>query len=218
MLKGHRYFPALLLVAGAAIAAPACAAQTYGYGYPTRGVYGRDIERRAYDNGFREGLEQGRNDARRSRSFSPERHGEFRDADDGYHRSDGDREFYRRAFRQGFQTGYRESYDRMMRANGGYNRGVYGGPVYQGPVYQDPRVVVPRGGYNNYAAQIGYRDGFDAGRNDARDRNRFDPVRSRRYREGDHDYNNRYGDRELYKRDYRAAFEQGYREGYGQSR
>jgi hypothetical protein len=56
---------------------------------------------------------------------------------------------------------------------------------------------------------------LDAGRNDARDRNRFDPVRSKRYRDGDHDYNNRYGDRELYKRDYRAAFEQGYREGYG---
>ena len=69
--------------------------------------------------------------------------------------------------------------------------------------------------YGNYAAQVGYRDGFDAGRNDARDRNRFDPVRSKRYRDGDHDYNNRYGDRELYKRDYRAAFEQGYREGYG---
>ena len=63
--------------------------------------------------------------------------------------------------------------------------------------------------------QVGYRDGFDAGRNDARDRNRFDPVRSKRYRDGDHDYNNRYGDCELYKRDYRAAFEQGYREGYG---
>ena len=216
MFRAHRYFPALLLVAGVAAAAPACAAQTYGY--PTRGVYGRDIERRAYDYGYREGLEQGNNDARRNRSFSPERHGEFRDADDGYHRGDGDRSFYRQNYRQGFQVGYRESYNRLARSNGGY--GVYGnrGGVYGGPVYQDPRVVTPRGGYGNYAAQVGYRDGFDAGRNDARDRNRFDPVRSKRYRDGDHDYNNRYGDRDLYKRDYRAAFEQGYREGYGQVR
>ena len=84
MTRAHRYFPALLLVAGVAVAAPACAAQTYGYGYPTRGVYGRDIERRAYDYGYREGLEQGNNDARRNRDFSPERHSEFRDADDGY--------------------------------------------------------------------------------------------------------------------------------------
>jgi len=217
MLMTHRYFPALLLVAGVAVAAPACAAQTYGYGYPRTGGYGRDIERRAYDNGYREGIQEGRNDAQRNRNFSPERHSEFRDADNGYHRSDGDREFYRRAYRQGFQTGYRESFDRIARSNGGYgNRGgVYGGPVYQEPrVYQDPRVS-PRGGYNNYAAQVGYRDGFDAGRSDARDRSRFDPVRSRRYREGDHDYNNRYGDRDNYKREYRAAFEQGYREGYG---
>ena len=213
MFRAHRYFPALLLVAGVAAAAPACAAQTYGY--PTRGVYGRDIERRAYDYGYREGLEQGNNDARRNRSFSPERHGEFRDADDGFRRGDGDRSFYRQSYRQGFQVGYRESYNRLARSNGGY--GVYGnrGGVYGGPVYQDPRVVTPRGGYGNYAAQVGYRDGFDAGRNDARDRNRFDPVRSKRYRDGDHDYNNRYGDRELYKRDYRVAFEQGYREGYG---
>ena len=38
--------------------------------------------------------------------------------------------------------------------------------------------------------------------------------RTRRYRDGDHDYNNRYGSRDAYKREYRAAFEQGYREGY----
>src|SRR5437667_3607838 len=88
MFRAHRYLPALLLVAGVAAAAPACAAQTYGYGYPTRGGYGRDIERRAYDNGYREGLEEGQNDARRNRSFSLERHGEFRDADNGYQRGD----------------------------------------------------------------------------------------------------------------------------------
>jgi hypothetical protein len=211
MFRAHRYFPAFLLVAGVAVATPACAAQTYGYGYPTGGVYGRDLERRAYDYGYREGLEQGNNDARRNRSFSPDRHGEFRDADDGYRRGDGDRTFYRQHYRQGFQVGYRESYDRIARSNGAY--GVYGN---RGGVLGGPVVVAPRGGYgNNYAAQVGYRDGFDAGRSDVRDRNRFDPARSKRYRDGDHDYNNRYGDRELYKRDYRAAFQQGYREGYG---
>ena len=43
---------------------------------------------------------------------------------------------------------------------------------------------------------------------------RFDPVRAKRYREGDHDYDNRYGSRDQYKQDYRAAFVQGYEEGY----
>jgi len=224
MARHYKLFPVLLLAAGVGIATQACAAQTYGYGYPNRnGGYGRDIERRAYDNGYREGLQEGRNDAQHNRNFSPEKHSEFRDADNGYHRGDGDRDFYRRTYRQGFQTGYRESFDRIARGygNGGYgNRGgVYKGPVYQDRrVYQDPRGINPRGGYANIAAQNGYRDGIEAGRNDARDRSRYDPVRAKLYRDGDHDYNNRYGDRDAYKREYRAAFEQGYREGYGRTR
>jgi len=200
----------LLLAAGIALATTGCASTVYGSGYPRGdGVYGRELERRAYDNGFRQGIEQGRNDARRNRDFSPQRHSEYRDADNGYHRDYGDREFYRRTYRQGFEVGYREGYGPNSR---------YGG---------DARVVVPpvviapsypaNGGYGAYrsvAAQNGYRDGIDAGRNDARNRERFDPVRAKRYREGDHDYNDRYGSRDEYRREYRAAFEQGYREGY----
>jgi hypothetical protein len=100
-------------------AAPACA-QTYGYGgggygrYPDRG-YAREVERRAFDKGYREGLDEGRSDARHNRNFSPTRHSEYRDADDGYHRNDGDREFYRRNYRRGFDVGYREAFDRNIR-------------------------------------------------------------------------------------------------------
>ena len=61
----------------------------------------------------------------------------------------------------------------------------------------------------------GYRDGLQAGRDDARRGDRFEPARANRYREGDHDYDRRYGPRDDYKREYRSAFEQGYREGYG---
>src|SRR5437879_36748 len=93
MMNSSRYLPVLLLLAGVSVAAPACAAQTYGYGYPRDGyprdgVYARGIERRAYDNGFREGLEEGRNDARHNREFSYQRHDEYRDADQGYHRGE----------------------------------------------------------------------------------------------------------------------------------
>ena len=115
MKNRSRLMPALALAAVVAVAAPACA-QTYGYGgygrYPDAG-YAREIERRAYDRGYREGLEEGRNDARRGRDFAPSRHSEYRDADDGYHRHDGDREFYRRVYRRGFEVGYRESFDRF---------------------------------------------------------------------------------------------------------
>ena len=62
----------------------------------------------------------------------------------------------------------------------GYRRGgVY--PVYRGP---------------SRAAEIGFRDGIEAGRDDARHRERFDPVRARRYRSADHDYDRRYGSRD----------------------
>jgi hypothetical protein len=88
----------------------------------------------------------------------------------------------------------------------GYPRGGY------------PPPPPPRGRYLSVAAENGYRDGIEAGRNDARHRERFDPIRARRYREGDHDYDRRYGSRDEYKREYRSAFERGYREGFSGSR
>ena len=42
----------------------------------------------------------------------------------------------------------------------------------------------------------------------------FEPQRSRRYRDGDHEYDNRYGSHDAYKREYRSAFQQGYDEGF----
>jgi hypothetical protein len=211
MMKTPRLLPAMMMVAGLWMTAPACAAQTYGY---PSGGYGRDIERRAYDNGYRDGVRDGERDARSGRAFSYNRHDEWRDADNGYSRGYGDRDFYRRSFRSGFEAGYSESYKRY----GNYGRSPR--PDYR-PVPAYPSypggVAVPRAGYSP-AAQTGYRDGLDAGRDDAHDRKAYDPVRVKRYRDGDHEYNSRYGSRDEYKREYRAAFEQGYRDGYGQYR
>ena len=116
MLNRYRYVPALLLVATVWIATPACATQTYGN--RDRG-YARELERRAYDNGFNEGVREGQNDARRGRAFSFERHNQFRDADQGYHRGDGDRELYRRSYRQGFEAGYKRDYRAYFRGEPG---------------------------------------------------------------------------------------------------
>ena len=110
-----RIFPALLLTVGVAFSAPACAGQIYRFGPPREAMYERGLERRAYDIGFREGVEEGRNDARRHRDFSYQRHDEYRDADQGYHRGDGDRDFYRRSYREGFQAGYSGEYNRAAR-------------------------------------------------------------------------------------------------------
>src|SRR4051794_39442305 len=123
MAHPHRYLSALAIVGLVTIAAPACA-QTHGYGnggygrYPDRN-YGRDIDKRAYERGYREGLDEGRSDARHDRRYAYDRHNQYRDADDGYHREYGDREFYRRSYRQGFQAGYNESFNRYARNDRG---------------------------------------------------------------------------------------------------
>ena len=111
MFKPFRYLPALALAAGG-IATSACASPLY----QSRRIYPQVYEQRAYDNGQREGLAQGRDDARRGREFSYTRAGEYRDADIGYRRQDGNRDEYRRTFRQGFQAGYTEGYNQFARA------------------------------------------------------------------------------------------------------
>src|SRR4051812_32623343 len=187
MRRHSRHVPVLLLLAGLGFSAPACAAQTYGYPNGRPGGYTRDLERRAYDNGYREGLHEGQSDAQRNRDYSYQRHDQYRDADEGFHRNDGDVNLYRRTFRQGFQTGYSESYNRYAR-NGTYGRDyprTHGGYSYPNS-YPNGGSGVPRGGgYGSPAAQNGYRAGIDAGRSDAGDRHVFDPVRAKRYREGD---------------------------------
>ena len=103
---------AAVLAAVVMISAPACATQAY----PVRGgrYVSADFERRAVDNGYRQGLDEGRNDARRHRSFSPDRHGAYRDAQRGY-RGDWERQAYGRGFSRGFEAGYRDGYERDAR-------------------------------------------------------------------------------------------------------
>jgi hypothetical protein len=196
MFSAHRLFSAGALAA-AVLATSACA-ETY-YRYP---VAVPRVDQRAYSRGYDEGRVRGENDGRRNRPFDYSRYGEYRSADGGYR--GGDRNAYRDLYRRGFVEGYNEGYRRMAR--GGY--GGYPSTNYPGGRY----------GYGSPAAEIGYRDGFQQGRDDARDGDRYDPVRARRYREGDHDYNSRYGAREEYKREYRVAFQQGYEQGYRGSR
>jgi hypothetical protein len=204
MANTSHLFAAGLLATAVSVAAPACAARAYEY----RQV-GPDYSRHAYDVGYRDGLAHGDDDARHHREFRIDRDGDYRHADDGYRRDFGDREFYRREFRRGYEAGYTEGFNRIARS---YGRAVVTPPAVVVP--QGPAVVVPRERFVSPAAQNGYRDGLDAGRHDARDGNRFNPERDKRYREGDHDYDRRYGPRDDYKREYRDAFRQGYDEGY----
>jgi hypothetical protein len=203
-MKRHYLVPALAALA-LAIAAPASAQwgrsdSRPGYGYP-------EVRRVAYDRGFREGVTEGEKDGRSRDPYRYQDEGDFRRADVGYNRSYGDLDRYRQTFRQGFADGYAQGYRRY---SGGYgNNGRY-----------DDRYGYPQGGYGSpqgrypSAYDIGARDGFEKGREDARDNDRFDPRRHKWYREGDHDYESRYGSRDRYKDEYRRGFTVGYERGY----
>jgi hypothetical protein len=69
-----------------------------------------EISRIAQQNGYREGLEQGREDRARRRSFDVDNSSEYRNALIGYRSEFGDRSFYQQAFREAFRRGYNEGY------------------------------------------------------------------------------------------------------------
>jgi hypothetical protein len=76
-----------------------------------------------------------------------------------------------------------------------------------------PGRVIPQK-YEEPAFARGYATGKERGLADARNGERYDPVASREYRDGDLGYATSYGSRDAYKSNYRAGFRQGYEEGY----
>jgi hypothetical protein len=109
-------------------------------------------------------------------------------------------------------------------ANQGRDDGWWGGDDRSGPraiprpgTRPNPsRSPIGRGvyQYQRVAFDNGYKDGYDKGREDARDNDSYDPVRHSRYRSGDHGYDRRYGSKDDYKIVYRDGFEDGYNAGY----
>jgi hypothetical protein len=85
----------------------------YG-GYPGRGA---DVAyTRGRDEGYRKGLEDGRDRDPRD----PWRHGWYRDGDRGYRREFGPRGLYQRSYRAAFEQGYAQGYrDGRQRGGGG---------------------------------------------------------------------------------------------------
>lgn len=85
----------------------------YGWGnrnqrddYYSRGSYNRV----AFQNGYRDGLDDGQKDMRKNEDFDPNDHGDYRDADNGYKSGYGSKEAYKQEYRQGYLGGYREGF------------------------------------------------------------------------------------------------------------
>jgi flagellar biosynthesis/type III secretory pathway protein FliH len=173
---------------------------------PDRGWQGGGENREGYENGFQEGLRQGEADALRGRAFDVYGDPAYRAGDRGYSFRFGDRTTYRNLYRNGFEAGYRNGY-----SAGGGNR------VGQSDARQG-RVFPGRGGRQQFqepAVARGFNDGYERGLSDGRDGDRYDPVGSRDYRDGDNGYSGSYrGTRDAYKNNYRTGFRQGYEDGY----
>ena len=147
---------------------------------------------------FRDGFNQGQQDARHNRRFNPN-NSRWRERDD--------RQAYRSGYERGFQQtgGYRNDRDgdgdRDDRGRGGWGSGRGGNGSY--------------GGYGaNSARQYGYQDGINDGARDRRSGHSNRPTQDSNYKHADHGYSSSFGDKNYYKQSYRQAYESGYQQGY----
>ena len=179
---------ALLAAAPAAAQTDWIGATSTAYADDYRAPYAA-ARRAAHDNGYRDGLKRGEQAARGNKAFNAQIEREYRDAENGYNRSYGDRNRYRDDYRGGFAQGYRDGYEGRGKRD-------------RGPGY---------GGNAGYGAfQNGISDGYRKALEDIDDRKAPDATRHKWYRSGDHDYENVYGSKDDYKVDYRRGFAEGY--------
>ena len=186
-----------------------------------RDQWGRDGTQQAYNEGYNRGVRSGEEDARRRESYNYTDESDYRRADAGYRREYGNADWYRTEFRRAFEQGYRTGYERY----GYYGRDGYdqrsGPPPWANGRGRGNSPFERYGTYrgqNTLAFQTGFNDGYERGLDDGRDRRRNDPFGESRYRDGDRGYDRRYGSREAYKIAYRDAFRQGYERGYADGR
>jgi len=179
------------------------------------GNYGgsQELRRIALTNGYDEGAKEGRKDRGNGNRTEHRNLSSYQKATKGYNSRLGDRELYRRYFREGFENGYNsESYVRGNRnrrdRNDNNDRDRYG---------RD------EDGYGNYggsfqlrqtALNAGFNEGVKQGREDRKRRDGNGYQSQSTYEKATKDYSSGLGDREVYRRYFREAYEHGYADGY----
>ena len=184
------------------------------------GNYGgsSELRRTALNAGYDEGVREGRKDRGNGSRTEHRNLSSYQKATKDYSPRLGDRELYRRYFREAFEDGYNaESYargnrdrrdrddnrnndnrnqDRLGRNDDGY--GNYGGSFH----------------LRQTALNAGFGEGVKQGREDRRTRKGNDYQRQSTYQKATKDYSSGLGDREVYQRYFREAYEHGYADGY----
>lgn len=184
------------------------------------GNYGGSAELRqaALNAGYDQGLRQANYDRQNGGQMSNYRNSDvYRRATQDYSSRLGDRELYRRYFREAFDRGY-NSYDNQSN------------PV------RDDRYQYPNRGYNNTQARrgrnwdgygnfggsaelrqtalnAGYNEGNKQGQKNRGHRYNNSFQGQAAYQKATKDYNSRLGDRSVYQRYFREAYENGYSDG-----
>jgi len=175
-----------------------------------------DLRQTALNAGYNEGLKDGQADRRKSRNSDFRNQRTYQKATKDYSSRLGDRELYRRYFREAYQHGYNvdqstqnanNPYDynrnNQNQNNGNQDRRGRNWDLYNYGGSADLRQT---------ALNAGYNEGIKEGRKD-RNHGGRDFRNNSAYQQATTDYSSRLGDRELYRRYYRAGYENGYNDG-----
>jgi len=191
------------------------------------GNYGGSAELRqtALKAGYDQGFRQGNYDRQSGVQQSNYRNSNvYRKATQDYNSRLGNRTLYQRYFREAFDSGYnfngnnQSNLDRNDR-NDRNDRSSYPDRNNTG---NHPRRGRNWDGYGNFggsaelrqtALNAGYNEGNKQGQKDHGKRNNYSYQGQAAYQKGTKDYNSRLGDRTVYQRYFREAYENGYSDG-----
>jgi hypothetical protein len=184
------------------------------------GNYGGSAQLRqtALTAGYNEGVRAGNDDRQNRRQSDYQNSNSYRRATQDYNSRLGDRTLYQRYFREAFQNGY--NFNGNNQGNlGRDDRSRY--PDTNNTTGNRTRRGRNWDGYGNFggspelrqtALNAGYNEGNKQGRKDRNRRNNNFQNQSA-YQKATQDYNSRLGDRGLYQRYFREAYENGYSDG-----
>ena len=190
------------------------------------GNYGgsSELRRTALNVGYDEGVKEGRKDRGNGSRTEHRNLSSYQKATKGYSSHLGDRELYRRYFREAFEDGYNaESYSRGNRDRRDRNDDGNRNRRDRNDDSNRDRSDRNDDGYGNYggsfhlrqtALNAGFGEGVKQGREDRRKRNGNGYQQQSTYQKATKDYSSRLGDREVYQRYFREAYEHGYADGY----
>ena len=185
-------------------------------GYPNWGG-SYDLRQTALNAGYNEGTKEGNNDRARGRHANYQDFSAYQKATKDYSSHLGDRELYRRYFREAFGRGYDTAFGVQVRNdndNRDRDRNDNRDQNRRGRNWD--RYSTYGGSYElrQTALNAGYNEGNKEGRNDRRRGRSSDFRNFSAYQKATTDYSSKLGDKELYRRYYREGFENGYSDGY----